>query len=140
MSDEVDVAETWLEAALTGDATVNALISGRVFDAPPPENTTYPYVIYNPSSMNDVRGVGTTRIASDTMFTVKAVAQTDDHSVLTPLVSAMDDALTLSQPASVSGGTVHSCVRERPVKYREFTNGKHFVHRGGEYAIFVQAD
>ena len=139
IEDELSVIEVWIVETLNADPTVAQLVGGRIFDTPPPEGTQYPYIIYNMSSVNDVRGVGTQRIMSDTIYIVKAVASTEQTRRLAELAGAMDAALTLTQPAAVGLiGTVHSSVRERPVKFNEYTGGNRYSHRGGEYAIVAQ--
>lgn len=136
--DVIEVVEGWLYSTLTDDSNVSSIVGTRVFDQPPKEGTEYPFIIYNGGSFQDIRGVGITRFVSGTIYTVKAVAQTSDASVLSTLAGYIDDALTLAGGIAVTGGTVLSSVRERSVNYREFSGGKHFVHRGGEYAILAQ--
>ena len=90
------------------------------------------------STTQDVRGTGTIRIMATSIYTVKAVAETDDLSVLSPLARAVDDAITLAQPEAVTGGTVQGCVRERIVRFKETSEGQRFAHFGGEYTIITQ--
>ena len=118
MSDELEVAERWISAALLASTSITDYVGDRIFDRPPPRGTLYPYIVYNTQSADDVRGIGTQRIMSDSIYTVKAVAETDDSSRLAPLAGAIDDALTLSSPESVGTvGTALACVRERLLRY-----------------------
>lgn len=139
MSDEIKVIETWLVDALSASTDVTDYVDDRIFDLPPPRGTEYPYIIYSMTSTNDVRGIGVTRIMSDTIFTVKAVARSSHAENLPALAAAIDDALTLEIPASVSTiGVVEACARERAVQLTEYTEGQHYEHRGGDYQIHAR--
>ena len=141
MSDELEVAERWIRSALLASTAITDYVGDRIFDLPPPRGTLYPYIVFNTQSAEDVRGVGTQRIMSDSIYTVKAVAETDDSSKLAPLAGAIDDALVLASPVSVGTiGTALACVRERLMRYTELTDGTYYSHRGGEYRILTQVN
>lgn len=136
--DEFQLAETWIKATLLAATGVTDYVADRVFDAPPPEGTQYPYIIFNMASTDDVRGVGTARIMSDTIYTVKAVIGTGQHEDMGAIAAAIDVALTLEQPEAVgTDGSIEACVRQRGVRYTEYTAGNEYAHRGGDYQILV---
>jgi hypothetical protein len=140
MSDEPGVIEEWIVETLLASDDVTDLVDDRIFDEPPPKGTLYPYIEYTMASGSDVRtGVGITRIFSDTIFTVKAVAASGNATGLASLASAIDAALTLDHPVVTSTGVVEACVRERPVVYKEFTEGNKYEHRGGDFMIIARA-
>ncbi len=136
--DEFQVAETWIKDTLLADEAVADYVADRIFDAPPPEGTQYPYIIFSMASTDDVRGIGTARIMSDTIYTVKAVMGTGQHEDLGAVASAIDTALTLDHSVAVGTiGSIEACVRQRGVRYTEYTAGNEYAHRGGDYQILV---
>jgi hypothetical protein len=138
MSDEIAVIEDWIVTALTASTDVTDYVDNRIYSTPPPRGTEYPFIIYNMTSTNDVRGIGVSRIMSDTIYTVKAVARSSNATDLPDLVAAIDVALTLEIPAVSALGTVEACVRERAVQIAEFTEGQHYEHRGGDYKVHAR--
>lgn len=137
MADELSVAEEWIAATLAADPTVSSYVGARIFDRPPPEGTEYPYIIFSHASNSDVRGVGTARVMSDTIYLVKAVAGTDHSDALADVAEAIESALTTAQPVATTDGYVEGCVRERMVRYTEYTDGETYAHRGGEYKLIA---
>jgi hypothetical protein len=141
VADELGVIEQWIVDTLLASSDVTDIVEDRIFDEPPPKGTRYPYIEYNMVSGSDVRtGVGTHRIFSDTIFTVKAVAASGNAPGLAELAGHIDAALTLISPTPVDAiGIVDGCVRERPVSFKEYTDGIHYEHRGGDFQVIARA-
>lgn len=141
---ETVLVDLWVEARLTTRAAeleaIDAGLSTRVFQFVAPPDTRYPFIVYQPQSPpRDVRGVGVTRLMVDTLYLVKAVAQTDDFAVLAPVAKEIDLAMTSPDVTAVADGLVLCSVREDQFALPEYDAGTHFRHLGGIYKIHAQA-
>jgi hypothetical protein len=114
-------------------------LSDKVFLEYAPEGTAYPFIIFQcQSPPRDVRGVGVTRVFVDTLYVVKAVAQTDSYAELAPVANVIDQAMTSQVGAPVGDGAVFSSIREEGFNLIEVDQGTQFRHLGGSYRIQAQ--
>lgn len=136
--DETIVVEAWIKARLLAASGVTS-ITNRVFIEEAPADTQYPFIIITNQSAQDVRGVGTARVMTDTLYVVKAVYQGADFSQGRTLAKEIDNALTAAGSEAVAGGgTMLACVREEPFRLAENDAGKQYRHIGGIYRIHAQ--
>jgi len=107
-------AYDWLYAKLAGDATLAALVGGRIYNHTTPQGSTvtYPFLVFAYLGGADVNGVGAIRIEEQGVYMVKAVTKA---TAFTPLRAIVDRVDTLLQgklgPAGVDGN-VWGCTRE----------------------------
>lgn len=140
---EQALVDKWVEAQLAAEAVALNFIatdlSNKVFLEFAPEGTAYPFIIYQcQSPPRDVRGVGVTRVFVDTLYVVKAVAQTNSYDTLAPIARVIDRAMTSQVGAPVSDGAVFSSIREEGFNLIEVDQGTQFRHLGGTYKIQAQ--
>ena len=134
---ELVIADTWLVATLSGDATIAAAATGGVHDGNAPQGTAAPYVIIAYQSGSDVVGLGGRRVLTNPLYLVKVVGQAESYADLQPIANRVDQLLHAAT-GTAAGGRVLSCVRETPVKYPETKNGIPYRHLGGLYRLQVQ--
>lgn len=126
----------WLNATLTGDATLMASVTG-VFAGAAPEGQTAPFVVYNWQGGQDVMVQGGRRVMNDSLYQVKVVAPSDQ---IVALQTAADRIDTLLQRASGSanGGVILFCLRERATALDNTVNGVLWSNIGGLYRMLAQ--
>lgn len=129
----------WLYGLLSADATLVALINGRVYRHVAPQGAARPFLVAGYLAGSDVMTVSTARIMSSLVCTVRAVGLATQYGTL---VSIADRADTLLHAASgvVADARVLSCVRELALDYYEVSSeGLTFAHIGGQYRLQIQA-
>ncbi len=100
-----------------------------------PAGTTFPYVIVQLlSGGNDLMGVGPYRIWADMLWLIKAVTKGSSTGPLEPIVNRID-VLLHAASGTVTGGVIHTCIRERPFELPTVENGVNYVQLGAEYRI-----
>ena len=137
---ETALVDSWISATLLASTDVTDIVSTRVYLDVAPETAAFPFIIYQLQDSSDVRGVGTFRVMSDTLYVVKGVAAVASFALLGDLAEAIDAALNTITPEAVTGGTIIGSVRENPFRLTEKDGGQEFRHLGGIYRIYAQAD
>jgi hypothetical protein len=130
----VDIIGPWIYSTLSGDSTLTGLVAGQIYGPLTPDEPVGTYVTFSLLSARDIRGVGTARIFADTIYMVKAVAQTTSMDDVLPTfdrVNALLDGKTHTGPS----GTVLSCSRNTVISYPEVIEGTAYLHLGGTYSI-----
>lgn len=131
---ELVAGDRWIFSVLEPDETLRSMVSG-VFSFPAPGTTTFPYVIFQDVSSQDLRGVGPIRIGLSGEWLVRAVGESNTYGGT--LETIADRVDTLLQAAS--GSQVWSCVRLRPFRLIETSSGRQIRHLGGFYRLWVHA-
>lgn len=134
---EVVLGYDFIAATLLADADVIAIIGDRVYQDVAPASAIYPFIVIQNQLSDDMLGVGSVRIYTDTIFIVKAVAQVDTYDPLRPLAKAIDVALN-GVTGSVLDGTVFACIREESFRLAETEEGVHHKNLGGSYRLQLQ--
>jgi hypothetical protein len=137
---EQDVIDRWVEARLEGQAAAfNALYAGlgtRIFDRFAPRGTTYPFIVYQSQSpARDVIGVGTARVLVESLYIVKAIAQTSTFTPLRSVAHQIDLCMTEEEGDLVADGAILVSVRQESFDLVEVENTNQFRHLGGMYRI-----
>lgn len=129
----MNALEAALYAALTGDASLMALVSA-VYHRRAPEATSGVWLVYAQEGATDSYTKGGRRIVSAT-YMVKALAEGEDN---TGAVAALDrvDAI-LTDGAWYAGLMV--CRRSSRFEYDEIDNGTPYQHVGGRWRVQVEA-
>lgn len=135
---EIARAFEWLYDTLTEDSTLATLVGARVYRGVAPQGEARPCVVYNAAAGHDVMTVGTARVITHVVVTVKAVGRNTDYAALKSVADALDAALHGAR-GSASGALVLSCYREMPLDYIEHTQTETYAHLGGQYRLLVQA-
>lgn len=140
MSVETVAADQWLFGALSGDASLSALVGGRVYGHVAPQGAQMPFVLFQQQAAGaDVRGVGPARIMANLLYVVRIVAESSSFGGSVQTAAGRIDAVLQAASGTVLAGTVLACVRERPFAMTETDeDGRQYRHLGGIYRMFVQ--
>lgn len=122
-------------------AALSVMPQARVWSDAAPQGTPLPYIITQAQSAIDVVATGPYRVMVATIYLVKGIAQGQYYSATLQQIANRIDSLIQAQKAdSVSGGgRIVSCVRQRPFRLTEASNGVQYRQLGGIYEINVQA-
>ena len=146
MTTELGLVDTWLTSTLTGHTGLTALVGSRVYDALAPQGAVYPHVVFQLQAAGaDTVVVGGIRLAANVLYAVRAVtavlttAQSPGYASARAIAAQIDAALHAKR-ATVTGGAVLSCHRERPLKLppETSTGGAMYYAEGGLYRIRVR--
>lgn len=140
MIETTGIVEPWLFATLTEDATLVALVGGRISGTLSATPLKPPYVTFLLQSSRDVKGVGGAQISTDNLYMVKGVAQTSSWNDLNPIAERIN--YLINRPGSTMTGAQGSltCVREFILQEPEVEDGVQYRHLGGVYRIRASAD
>lgn len=131
--------EKWLNAYLSGDAALNAMVGGRFYGPKAKTGTAKPYVTWNWQGASDTNGNAAARLMTRPLYQIKVVS-----NGLNDAIAAAADALDARLMAAVNitaFGITVSVVREQPLSYVEPGPDPEtsFHHIGGLYRIYCQA-
>jgi hypothetical protein len=138
---ETFVADSWLYAVLTGDATLMGLAAGGVHGYNNPNRSPlFPYVLFQMQGAGqDVRGVGTARIMAPMVYVVRGISEGNSFGGSLRQIADRIDTLLHAASGTAAGGLVLVCVREQPFALPETApDGRQYRHLGGIYRLFVQ--
>lgn len=129
-----EVAE-WLQSVITGDATLDGLITGAWMDQVP-EDEGLPAIRYHVQGTVDQRGIGqghNARIMTTIDWLIVVMREGHLISPLVPIVMRLDTVLD-GATGSTSLVNVDSCVRREPFQMLETDkSGVDIRHAGGIY-------
>ncbi len=140
MTTEIGLIDTWLYETLTTSDAVKKLVSTRVYDALAPQGAALPYVVFQLQAPGaDSIVVGGYRIAANALYAARGVAQGAGFAAASAIAAAIDGALH-GKRATLTGGVVLSCHRERPLKLppEVAEGGAVYYHEGGIYRLRVR--
>lgn len=132
---ETAAADEFLYNALSGDATLMAMVHG-VINSESAAPVAYPFVVFQFMSAVDYAAVGAARIWANMVYLVKVVGETADYATLSAAV-ARTDALLHRASGTVADGTVWSVTREQGFRMPENVSGKQFRHQGALYRVYA---
>lgn len=127
---------------LTGPgAALSVQPQARVWSDVAPQGVPFPYIITQAQSAVDVIATGPYRVMVGMIYLVKVLIQGQYYSAnQIAMANRIDSLLQGVKADSVSGGgRIVSCVRQRPFRLTEATNGVQYRQLGGIYDINVQA-
>lgn len=134
---ETLVAEQWLQTVLSGDATLNTAVGGRIYGYVAPQDAAFPVVVYQQQAARDVQGVGPARIMATMLYIVKVTGQTGSFASIEAAANRIDAVLQAASGTNVRGRVV-ACVREAPFSLVENTPNGQYRHLGGMYRLWAQ--
>jgi hypothetical protein len=133
---EADACEQLIYSTLNGDATLTALVTGVYIDLAP-EGTAFPFVVFQEMSGRDLMEVGSNRIWTNFVYSVKVIGQTASFADLRTAVARVD-VLLHKLSGTAASGTIHACIREQSVRLLELAPGGLQVrHSGGIYRLYA---
>jgi hypothetical protein len=132
---EAATAEEHIYGLLHGDATLMGLV-GDIWDTQAPQGATFPFVVYQFMTGNDLMEVASIRIWSNMLFLIKVVGQTGNYSDLNAAVARIDTLLHRTSGA-VADGTVWACIRQQVFRLPEMVSGKQYRSAGAIWRIYA---
>ncbi len=129
----IEIISDWLFSTLSGDATLSAMVGGRVTEEPYPMEWQMPFVVFDLSGTRDVLGVGDVRIDTTSTYVVKAINKGTSWGSVLPIAKRID-ALLHGKTATTARGNI-TCVRESVIAVPETVQAIQFRHLGGLYRI-----
>lgn len=133
---ETLAADQTIKDILTGDATLDAILNGRVYENSVPDETPMPYVLLDDTAAEDIKGVGGIRMMVDTVYLVRAVANTDNYDSLKPIAIRIDQLLE-GVSRTDSDGYQITVDRIGPYRLTEQVGSRTFRSLGGTYRIWI---
>ncbi len=134
-------AVAWILATLNASSGFTSATPGGVWRGVGPAEgvaTSYPIAVVQFQAGSDVHGSNQARLWTDGLYIVKAVGPADDDVALVACADAIDTALQ-DLSGTAQGGTVMSCLRERPFgPLDEVVNGQRFTNVGGIYRLLAR--
>ncbi len=144
MASETLGIDEWLQATLTGDATLTALLAagaGSVFAEIAPQGSVMPYIVYRMIATTDVVTASAARIMVTEQRLVEAICEGQSYTPVKAIAERIDVLLQRKpDPGSTiagtwSGVTVLSSDRARISRLAENEDGRHYRRLGGIYNI-----
>jgi hypothetical protein len=134
---ELERAFDLLYSILHGDSAIVNLVADRIYDSTVPQNPTFPYVLIEYVSGEDIDGTGTVRLMTTPLMLIRAV----NKGIVTSDMLTIDgqiDALLQSTVAKPGSGYTFSIRRERPFR-RPYYDDDHnrFSEIGGFYRLYI---
>jgi hypothetical protein len=141
-TNELTLAETWIESTISGDPTMQALCGNpvRIFNDEVPVNTVYPFVVYSVQNNLDVVVINKARVMATASYLIKAIAVGNNWPPDLMSAAAQIDLLMNAILQPVSGGIVHGSSRSSEYRLVEQVEGKLFRHMGGIYEMWLQSE
>jgi len=143
MAIETVVAEQWLYATLSGDATLRGYLTDGVNGVHMDmirQGGGFPAVLIGNLSGEDLDAIGggATRIWTDMLYVVRGVAAGSSYAGTLASISQRIDALLHYKSGTATDGTVWACRRERPFRMAEVgPGGEQYRHLGSIYRILA---
>lgn len=124
--------EAWILAQLSGDASLTAVVSTRIWKDVAPVDTAFPYVVFSmlPGSYY-LQGVGECRLLTRADYMIKIVTEGDASDTEVTALDRFDEVIG-AQSASLLNGFLFSGRGLSPVSYTEPRPGTpHFYNHAG---------
>ena len=124
----------WLFERLSSDAQLASLING-VYDTVAPPDAVLPFVVISEvGTPTDTNALPASRVLVTGEWQVRVTVEGMSWQPAAAAVQRID-ALLQGATASRIDGEVLGCTRVTTVKYPETSNGRHYRHLGGVYAV-----
>lgn len=135
---ELTASESWLYARLSGDATLTALVGGRIYDSLAGRSTAYPLVTFQFQGGRDVLGVSAQMLMGQEVYQVAATGRATTYTALKPIARRIHDLLH-GRRGRTADGLIYACVREQPLKLVYVEDGIQYCRLGGLYRLYPAA-
>lgn len=135
---EALTANAWLHAVLSGDAALQGLVGGRIYEQPAPEEAAYPMIVFQNQVLEDRNSLHGFRMYSIGVWLVRAVGECTSYDPLRAIANRIDAVLHKGAGEVPGMGRVLSCTREGPYALPEQDGDRQYRHLGGLYRIEVE--
>lgn len=141
---EIEVVENWLHDVLVADATLNGIVSGRVWKYAAKQNATDPYIIYGFQAGDDMQGLGTVRLLTRPTYFVRGVKKGFPDANFNIVTNRIDEVLgkVVRNTKTSSDGLTTYAISGRRVQVISYTepnptSDQPIFHVGGLYRFEV---
>lgn len=134
---EIPRAEQWVKTVLTADGTLNAAVSGRIYEGHVPQSGSLPAVVFSLSTAGDDRFSQSGQFRTWAMFnlTVKVIGETNSTLTLQTIADRFEAVLE-SARGGVTGLYIDYCKRKRAYKFKDTSvANKVYTHLGGVFEL-----
>jgi len=136
---EVVMGLAWIYNKLTSNAPLMTNALGGVHRGSAPVGTATPFISVAHQAGSDTTTINGVRVLTHILYLVKAVGPAKDIVAVDNVAGEFDDLLFLNTVVTVSGGYIHSSVREQPIMYDETpAAGIKYTHIGGLYRLIIE--
>jgi hypothetical protein len=137
MADETFEIDSWIYSTLSSDATIQGLVSTRIYEGFAPQGAAVPSIIFQEQEpFRDIRAIGAIRIMVNGVYLIKAVT-TANAASLKPILNRIDTLFDAKSSVNPNI-TILSCVRERIFRLNESRDQIIYRHRGSFWRIQAQ--
>lgn len=139
MSADITRIDEWMYALFANNASINALVNGRIYGDMAPQGATYPLVLF--AFLGGADKVLTFRSRfTNAIYLVRAVGRGSSFNTIEPLADRLDIVLgTVPDNGTVVRDIrIASCTREQPHQRKDMENGVATVYLGGFYRVRYQ--
>jgi len=134
---EIAVANRFIYARLSGDATLTGLAPGGIHENVAEVGSEPPFVVYAFAGGTPLEVIGGVTVWLNASYTIRAIIRGNDSETILPIAERIRALLHLtSGPAT--GGLVFVLRETAPVYYPEDDQGQAWLHAGGQYEILAQ--
>jgi hypothetical protein len=138
---ELSAIDTFIYATLKADSTLTALIGGattpRIYADMAPQGTPLPYIVFSNQSAVDLMGVGPGRVWTNALMWIRAIAETTSYGGTIGTLAERIDVVLQAASGSNSAGYIWACVRERPMRLTEVTDGRTYKQNGHIFRFYA---
>lgn len=138
MANETLSIDRWIYTTITGDATMLAGVSTRVYSERAPQNPTSPYVVYTYFPMPDTNTLDGRRVLVKAQYLIRVVKQTADFADIEALADRLDYLFNAARNGSNGTVSVYASYREAPYRLAEDDYGVEYRQLGGIYNIIAR--
>ncbi len=132
------IVEEWLAQVLKGDATLSAMVGGRIFSTVAPQGSTYELLLFAALGGNDVNALGPFRTLSEFRYSVSAIVDKPSVVTLDPIMFMVDQLLH-GKHAVLANGYVLGGQRTTPPMVTGVPDyGINFRRMMATYQFYVQ--
>lgn len=139
MAFEPNLADAWIYAKLTGNASLTALVGSRIHLDGIPQGSIYPAVEFHIEAATDLQWLGTQRIWTDCLYLVEGIVEGQSYAGTLANIAAAIDAALQGQSGAVAGGTIYTCWREQASHRPDRDGPKQYRRAGGHYRLRAQS-
>ena len=131
------MAESYIYATLSGDATLMALISA-VYSTVAPEGALYPFVVFASVGGKDIQEIGPNRTMSQQLYAIKAVSNVPSIAALDTIMARVDALLQGHGPVTLPGGYTLGVRREQTMVLGDPVAGVQYRQMVAIYRFYMQ--
>ena len=139
MSADITRINEWMYSLFKNNASVNALVGGRIYSEMAPQGATFPLVLFAFLGGSDKVLTFRSRFTNG-IYLVRAVDRGSSYATVEPIADSIDTLLATvpDNGIVIRDIRIASCNREQPHQRKDQENGVPTVYLGGFYRVRYQ--